>query len=152
VVIDGKPYTVAVQFFASAESQEFPGEFLQDIQIATVISIGSGRYRIGCARGPVENSVTKAIGLGNVYEDTWTTMCGGNVVTPEEPFRLYSYNSDLAFRGDRRNNRVEAGDIIAVGPESARQYLFVESARAMNVRPSVVDWRPGVQLPLIRRL
>jgi hypothetical protein len=152
ISISGTQYSLAVRFFASAESDPWPGPLVVSGTMQAITSLGSGRFRIACARGPQSSSVTKAVGLGNVFEDTWESNCGGNICVPPEPLRIYCFNSENARRGDYRAQRLEKGDIILVGPPGAKQALYVEQANAMNIRPATVDYRVGNPLPRIRRI
>lgn len=143
VVRDGVAYGLALRFKASPESDPWPGREIVRGRIHSVTDLGGGVVEIAAERAPITSSRTRVLGVGNSFEETWESMCGGNVANPPEPLRLYGAFSTLAYRGDMREMRLEPMDIILVGPREAQQAIFLTEVEAFGIRPASVDWRPG---------
>jgi hypothetical protein len=139
IVRDGVAYGLLLKFAASIESDPWPGREVVRGRILDSTMVAPGTYDIACDRGLVTSSRTRVLGVGNSFEEYWVSACGGNIAVPPEPLRIYGASSDLAYRGDMRDRRIEPGDTIQIG----QQHCYVEQAVAFGWQPQMVDWRAG---------
>jgi hypothetical protein len=148
ITVEGVQYSLLLKFKSSRRSDEPPQDVVAGI-IDSVISLGSGRYRVNCQRSVFMSSRTINIpGFGG-YEEQWGSLCGGGVCNAPEPLRLYSWLSPNAVRGDMANSLAEDKDMLWAGPSGSEQGYFIERADPFYTAPSVLDFTPVVAPPKV---
>lgn len=141
ITVAGVAHSIGLQFVPMSNRSPLTDSKVTG-STSSATDLGSGVWKIVCARGYQQSSYTRVVGAGDSSEIEFQCLMGGNVAATHERQRVISFNNDMSYRGADKGQRAEPGDVFCIdlGGGIEKRYL-ITAATAYSEAPASVAWQ-----------